>query len=78
MTIVDGDFGRAECLDETTDKIENLILLLFNEEGRELWFQKLERRASMNNRLVFENKPILLSRGTPRRKTKTRSDLKTT
>jgi len=78
MTIVDGDFGRAECLDETADKIENLILLLFNEEGRELWFQKLEMRAPMNNRLVLENKPVVLSIGMPRRKTKTRNGLKTT
>jgi len=38
MTVVDGDFWRAECLDETADKIENLILLLFDEEGRELRF----------------------------------------
>jgi len=40
VTIIDGDFGRAECLDETANKIKNFILLLFYKERRELWSQK--------------------------------------
>jgi len=53
MTIIDSDFGRAECLDETANKIKNIILLLFQKERGELWSQKLD---SMNKSLLVDCK----------------------